>query len=97
MLELENITGKAKTKEATVNIPAWGGDVKLRTLTCGQAADVTAAQSKGEQGLALLLTAHFSLVEPAMSMKQLSELPQEMMTGVSEIITEVGKLDKPKK
>lgn len=97
MLSFEDIQASSKTVEKTVEIDAWGGEVKIKQLTIAESADVIATQAKGEQVLSMAKTASYALVEPKMSVKKLIALPQDSFEGIAEIVNAVAELAEPKK
>lgn len=110
MLELNDILMKFQTtKEKAVTIKSWNGDVKIRELTTAQRAEIIETMQGDSQidekgkGLKLanltkaqILTAHYALVEPKMSIKELESLAESAYEGIKEICDEVEKLSKKK-
>lgn len=109
MLELKNLQEIYKTKEKVVTIKAWGGDVKIKELTTKQRSEIVEVMQGDSQidekgaGLKLsnltkaqVLTAHYALVEPAMSIKDIENLSESAFEGIKEINDEVEKLSKKK-
>ncbi|MBL4730282.1 MAG: hypothetical protein JKY28_02690 [Sulfurimonas sp.] len=97
MLTLEDIEKICKTKEGTVNIEAWGGEVKIRQLTVAETAEVVKTQTAGDGAMSTIKMASFALVEPKMSVKKMLSLPAEAFEGIAEIVKAVGELQEPKK
>lgn len=97
MLSFEDIQSKCKTTEKTVEIDAWGGEVKIRQLSVSESADVIATQSRGDGAMAMVKTAAYALVEPKMTVKKILALPQDAFDGLREIVEALGEMDEPKK
>lgn len=107
MLNLSDIQTFCKTEEKTVKIKAWNGEVRIRQLSTAQRAEVVEI-IQGEGGVsnenikfsnvikAQILTAHYALVEPNLTTKQLEALPEAAFEGVKEICDEIDKLNKKK-
>lgn len=75
MLTFEDIAAADDLRELTVEIPQWGGSVRVRELTKGQfdaiAAECVQIEDRTERMIRIrLLTVAASLVEPAISAEQ---------------------------
>lgn len=98
MLKFEDIKAQAKTEKKTIKVKAWGGgEVEIRSLTIAETADIAATQMRGEGGMAMVKTASYALVEPIMSINDISNLDRELFDGVKEIVDAMEGFVKPKK
>lgn len=109
MLNLKDIQNLCQTQEKVITIKAWNGDVKIRELTTKQRAEVIEVMQGNseidEKGTNLklsnltksqILLAHYALVEPAMSLKDIENLSESAFEGIREINEAVEKLSKKK-
>lgn len=96
MLSLEDIQNQSKMATATVEIEAFGGEVKIQQLTVAQSAEIFNLQQKGDAAMSLLRTASYALVEPKLTVKKLLALPDSAFDGIREIVDAVGELQEPK-
>ncbi|WP_170019187.1 hypothetical protein [Campylobacter sp. RM16190] len=105
MLNLESIKQSVCTDEKVVKIKAWGGEVKIRPLTIAERIKATEVFQQSSETTnvkivdvleAQILTAHFALVEPKLSIAEIKELPEEAYAGIRQISEEVEKLNAKK-
>lgn len=97
MLKLSDIQKKHSTAEKTIKVEAWGGDVKIRDLTVAESADVVATRMRGEAGMSVVKTASYALIEPAMTVADISAMSEDAFDGVSEIVKAIGEFKPEKK
>lgn len=107
MLEISEILDLNKVNEKVVKIPAWGGEVKIRPLSIKERSEVISVMqgdatlnNEGKPSFislsaitkAQILTAHYALIEPKISVSELENMPEAAFSGVKEICDEVEKL-----
>ena len=97
MLSFEDIQKQCKTAEATVEIEAWGGEVKIRQLTVAETADVVKSQTDGDSAMSTIKLVSYALVEPKMTVKKILSLPAEAFEGIRQIAEALSNLESPKK
>ena len=97
MLDLKAIQKKYQTSETTVDVKAWGGEVKIRQLTVSESAEVAHTSARGEGVNAMVKNVAFALVEPSITFDELSKLPGDSFEGIKEINDALSELNEPKK
>lgn len=105
MLDLKQIMQKNPVDEKVVKIASWGGEVKIRPLSIKERNDVVSVLQDGldEKSMAIdkvvkaqILTAHYALNEPKLSISEIESLPESAFKGIKEICDEVEKLNAKK-
>lgn len=105
MINLSNFA----LKEKVVKIKAWDGEVKIRELTTKQRSEIIEIMQGDslldEKGSSLklsnlikaqILTAHYGLVDPALSIKDIENLSESAFEGIKEINEAIESLSKKK-
>lgn len=111
MLKINEILGINKINEKVVKIPSWGGEVKIRPLSIKERGEVISVL-QGDVDIndewkpsnislsaitkAQILTAHYALIEPKISVSELEDMPESAFAGIKEICDEVEKLNAKK-
>ena len=110
MLNINDIKASHATKETTVEVKAWGGEVRVRQLTAAERAEVVSIMQGGSSlvdgkmevnignlTMARIAEASFALVDPAMSRDEIASLGESAIEGVHEICEALAEFGKPKK
>lgn len=95
MLSAEEILAADDRPEMVVEVPEWGGSVKIKALSLGQFRDV---QEKAEDGveqdehkLAIAMLKE-GLVEPKLSDEQAEKLYDKAIPAVTKVLTAIAEL-----
>ncbi|MCR8685219.1 hypothetical protein [Campylobacter ureolyticus] len=107
MLELKDLQTNFAVKEKVIKIKAWNGEVKIRELTTKERSQIVEVMQGDsiidEKGSTLklsnltkaqILTAHYGLVEPSLSTKDIESLSESAFEGIKEINEAIEGLSK---
>lgn len=113
MLDKNALLGKFKRNEKTIQVKAWGDEVKIQQLSIKEKSEIealiygNATPKELEKGsfkidIKLLMASRmkavsYSLVEPLMSVDDLESLIGEASEGINEIYKEIEEYNVPKK
>lgn len=91
ILTTEALLGAPDLPEQVVEVPEWGGAVRLRALTVGQLQDVRKRSTVRDEIDGELMDLHFlleAMVEPRLTQDQLGQLTAKNNAVVSRLVRE---------
>lgn len=113
MITKAGLKKKFTSDTMTIEVKAWGGEVEIRKLTIAANNEAQAVLLKdrlasemqdgkveisiGQAQASAVIAVSHALVNPKMSIEELSSLDSDGMEGVTEIKRALDEWDKPKK
>lgn len=96
ILTAEEVLAADDLPTETIEIPEWGGSVKVRSFTKAQQQEIRVKATKGngeidESRLEMLLVLH-ALIEPQFSEDQLAQLAEKSASAIDGILTTINSL-----
>jgi len=107
------LLGKFGKQDTVIRVEAWDTDVTINQLSISQGIQVQAELFKGQSiadmgngkvnvsidavSKSTILAVSLALVEPKLSVKELSDMGQDGLAGINEIKEKLDNWDKPKK
>src|SRR6187551_3218851 len=100
MLTADDIWAADDIEEKVIDVPEWGGSVKIRALTLKQIANVamkairTNAQGVQEtqRELSVIMTLQEGMIEPKLSPQEARKLSEKSATAVTRIVQAINAL-----
>lgn len=97
MIDLNSLQKKFPSTEKKVKIEAWDGEVRIKRLTLAETNNFMRVQQEDGMIAGMVEAVASCLVEPQITVQELSGLNEEAFKGIDEIFKSLNEFSETKK